>query len=39
MNESSKQRTHWLALSLLCGVGYVTQQWTSYHENFSFIIT
>jgi len=36
MNEPSKQRTYW---RLHCSVTYVAQQWRSYHENFSFIVT
>jgi len=36
MNEPSKQRPYW---RYHCSVTYVTQQWKSYHENFSFIVT
>ena len=36
MNESSKRRTYW---RYHCSVTYVTQQWRSYHENFSLIVT
>jgi len=34
MHEPSKQRPYWC---YHCSVTYVTQQWRSYHENFSFI--
>jgi len=33
MNEPSMQRTNWC---YHCSVMYVTQQWTSSHENLSF---
>jgi len=36
MNEPSKQMTYW---RYHCSVTYVTHQWRSYHENFSFIVT
>jgi len=36
MNEPSKLKTD---RRYRCSVMYVTQQWRSYHENFSFIIT
>jgi len=36
MNEPSKQRPYW---RYHCSVTYVTQQWRSYHDNFSFIVT
>jgi len=36
MNECSKQRTNW---GYHWSVTFVTQQSTSYHENFSFIVT
>jgi len=35
MNELSKQRTNW---GYHCSVTFVTQQSTSYHENFSLIV-
>jgi len=36
MNEPSKRMTDW---RYHCSVTYVTQQWRSYHEKFSFIVT
>jgi len=36
MNEPSKQRTYW---RYHCSMTYVTHQWRSYDENFSFIVT
>jgi len=36
MNEPSKRMTSW---RYHCPVTYVTQQWRSYHDNFSFIVT
>jgi len=36
VNEPSKRRTNW---RYHCSVTYVTQQWRSYHENFSLIVT
>jgi len=36
MNGPTKQKTD---RRYHCFVMYVTQQWRSYHENFSFIIT
>jgi len=36
MNERSKQRTNWRYHCLLT---YATQQWRSYHVNFSFTVT
>jgi len=36
MNGPSKQKTD---RRYHCSVMYVTQQWRSYHDNFSYIIT
>jgi len=36
MNEPSEQMAYW---RYHCSVTYFTQQWRSYHENFSFIVT
>jgi len=36
MNEPSKQKTYW---RYHCSASYIIQQWRSYHENFSFIVT
>jgi len=36
MNELSKQRTYW---RYHCFVSCVTEQWRSFHENFSFAVT
>jgi len=36
MNQPSTQRHYW---RYHCSVTYITQQWRSYYENFSFIVT
>jgi len=36
MNEPRTYRAYW---RYHCSMTYVTQQWRSYHENFSFIVT